>query len=840
MANFYKPKYKLNYTMKTKILPYKNSRLSKFYDRRGNITFRKGFWHRQYLKLNSQKWRSIKRILSPKKRKNRFQKKFKFRSDIDNIKRIIKFYGKFNAHSFKQLFYKSYRNKHLNKMQSFIYNLEQRADIVLFRLKFLPTIYACHYFIKSKGILVNKKLITHPHTKINIGDFISVSKDVWFYFFYIFEKKILNRLIRTFSFYKRKKNIFKKLKIEYKRSKYYRIRKFNNQTKESLKFSKGNVYLNNFALNLKKRKKNKWWSILLNKNKQMKIRGLFFWKRLKHVNHLFYYKDLKKRKIKKFKKHILFNFELKQKFLYFKLKKLKLIKTLNRIKKYLVIINKYIKNLNIIKQNKNILLFYIQIIFKFKQLKNHILIKNKYKENKWLVFNNILKKKLFQYIFNILLQKKNFSINEWKVIFNKLVKNKVFLIKILLQIKKLWNKKHYILSSTKTNKFNKIFNVLYKSKTNNLSISNNKKLIIKQNLNNKFKLLLTYWLANNLENKKNLTYTKHLNIVEYNKVKNNKFYTNINTLINYTNDFFYIKKNIFYLYSLIQYLSIILDVKYKQKKFSQLITLLINNWRSYSKTSINFVNNNENNVKDFNKNLKLCWKSIIQSNKNSFEFLNINLKNFDSFLQICLKNSNSLIKTGPKNLQPILIEYNKINNKLKQKLTIEEQKECYDIMFNYSIALFIYFYQYELNKFKNVQFNVLNKKIKRGNIFHKKILKLLFLKRFAKNWLFKKHFYFFAKSIYSKKNWQYRKFKRQQMKLSKIKRRLLNQHWRQQYKAKSLNFYKKPHWFIPQYMEFDFVTLRGGLIRKPTLNEIVYPFNFSIKQVITFYKERGF
>ena len=41
MANVYKPRYKIVYKLKNKILPYKNSRLWGFYDKRGIITFRR-------------------------------------------------------------------------------------------------------------------------------------------------------------------------------------------------------------------------------------------------------------------------------------------------------------------------------------------------------------------------------------------------------------------------------------------------------------------------------------------------------------------------------------------------------------------------------------------------------------------------------------------------------------------------------------------------------------------------------------------------------------------------------------------------------------------------------
>jgi ribosomal protein S4 len=62
-------------------------------------------------------------------------------------------------------------------MQYFLMHLEQRLDVVFFRLRFLPTIVACHHFIKNNGVLVNNNIITYPYTKIKSNDIISVSKN---------------------------------------------------------------------------------------------------------------------------------------------------------------------------------------------------------------------------------------------------------------------------------------------------------------------------------------------------------------------------------------------------------------------------------------------------------------------------------------------------------------------------------------------------------------------------------------------------------------------------------------------------------------------------------------
>lgn len=49
----------------------------------------------------------------------------------------------------------------------------------------------------------------------------------------------------------------------------------------------------------------------------------------------------------------------------------------------------------------------------------------------------------------------------------------------------------------------------------------------------------------------------------------------------------------------------------------------------------------------------------------------------------------------------------------------------------------------------------------------------------------------------------------------------------------------RPHWFTPSYIEFDFNTMRGGFISKPSKNEIFYPFVYDMQKLISFYKRRG-
>jgi ribosomal protein S4 len=48
--------------------------------------------------------------------------------------------------------------------------------MVLFRMRLLPTIFACNQFIKHQGVLVNNEIITLTNYRIKIGDILSLSE----------------------------------------------------------------------------------------------------------------------------------------------------------------------------------------------------------------------------------------------------------------------------------------------------------------------------------------------------------------------------------------------------------------------------------------------------------------------------------------------------------------------------------------------------------------------------------------------------------------------------------------------------------------------------------------
>jgi len=54
-TNVYKPRYKVAFQAKSKIWPYKNSRLRRFFNIRGRKLVRRGFFKRHVLVFNNMK-----------------------------------------------------------------------------------------------------------------------------------------------------------------------------------------------------------------------------------------------------------------------------------------------------------------------------------------------------------------------------------------------------------------------------------------------------------------------------------------------------------------------------------------------------------------------------------------------------------------------------------------------------------------------------------------------------------------------------------------------------------------------------------------------------------------
>ena len=75
--NIYKPRYKITWQSKSKVWPYKNSRLRRFFNIRGRKLVRRGLFKRVVLVFNNMKWTIARRFIRPyMKKKTSFTQTF--------------------------------------------------------------------------------------------------------------------------------------------------------------------------------------------------------------------------------------------------------------------------------------------------------------------------------------------------------------------------------------------------------------------------------------------------------------------------------------------------------------------------------------------------------------------------------------------------------------------------------------------------------------------------------------------------------------------------------------------------------------------------------------------
>ena len=87
------------------------------------------------------------------------------------------FFGKIKEQTFEQ-FFSINRSIISNRNKSFFHNLESRLDMSFFRMRILPTVFACNQFIQQHGLLINNQIEKSPNYSISIGDTISFNKKV--------------------------------------------------------------------------------------------------------------------------------------------------------------------------------------------------------------------------------------------------------------------------------------------------------------------------------------------------------------------------------------------------------------------------------------------------------------------------------------------------------------------------------------------------------------------------------------------------------------------------------------------------------------------------------------
>lgn len=99
----------------------------------------------------------------------------KYRNVFYTKQQLRAFYGIQKEEVFRN-FFKKFLGGAKGRNNMFAIALERRADMVLFRLRFLPTIYACNQFVHHFGLNINGKKEFSANSLIVPGDIITFEK----------------------------------------------------------------------------------------------------------------------------------------------------------------------------------------------------------------------------------------------------------------------------------------------------------------------------------------------------------------------------------------------------------------------------------------------------------------------------------------------------------------------------------------------------------------------------------------------------------------------------------------------------------------------------------------
>ena len=224
--NKYKPRYTLAHLTKSKIWPYKDSYLRNFFRIRARWVKPKGKVQKYIIVAKNRKWTEARNFFRPnsirigkklifgKSAYGRPQAASRRYSNLFYIKQKLRaFYGKVKEDTFLNLF-KIHKLRMSVQTSSFFISLESRLDRLFFRMRLLPTVFACHQFIHYNGLEINNQREKSPRKEIKIGDVVTVPTIAWIAFYwhtyyriyyrrwgrYIFKRRLIKKVKKILSF----------------------------------------------------------------------------------------------------------------------------------------------------------------------------------------------------------------------------------------------------------------------------------------------------------------------------------------------------------------------------------------------------------------------------------------------------------------------------------------------------------------------------------------------------------------------------------------------------------------------------------------------------------------
>ena len=85
------------------------------------------------------------------------------------------YYGNISEKQFRAVYKEAIRRKG-DSSENLVGLLEQRLDIIIYRMNFVPTVFAARQFVNHKHIKVNGKTVNIPSYQVKAGDVIEVKE----------------------------------------------------------------------------------------------------------------------------------------------------------------------------------------------------------------------------------------------------------------------------------------------------------------------------------------------------------------------------------------------------------------------------------------------------------------------------------------------------------------------------------------------------------------------------------------------------------------------------------------------------------------------------------------
>jgi small subunit ribosomal protein S4 len=89
--------------------------------------------------------------------------------------KLKKYYGNITEKQFRRTYQEALRRKG-DTGENLIALLESRLDAVVYRAKFVPTVFAARQFINHKHVFVNGKVVNIPSFRLKAGDIVEIKE----------------------------------------------------------------------------------------------------------------------------------------------------------------------------------------------------------------------------------------------------------------------------------------------------------------------------------------------------------------------------------------------------------------------------------------------------------------------------------------------------------------------------------------------------------------------------------------------------------------------------------------------------------------------------------------